>query len=66
MERDRPMFLMWKTTKAIFTCVAPVKEITQLDLKDFSQFLMLNEGWDILEHPKDMDFVMDTTQSERS
>lgn len=60
------MFLMWKTIKAILTFMALVKKIPQLESKDFSQFLMLNEAWDFLECLKYMDFVMDATQSERS
>ncbi|KAK6773687.1 hypothetical protein RDI58_028925 [Solanum bulbocastanum] len=36
VDRDRLMIQMWKTIKAIFTCVAPGKEIPKLDPKDFT------------------------------
>lgn len=61
VERDRLMDWMWKT---IFTCVALSKEIPQLNLRDFSQFPMLNEAWSSLELPEDMDFGIDFTHSE--
>lgn len=61
MDRDRFMTYMWKNFRAILSCVTPGKEIPQFESKDFSQFLMLNNAWAALEHPKNMDSGVDTT-----
>lgn len=54
----------WKTIKAIFTCMTLGKEIPPPEPRDFSQFAMLNEAWDDLERPQEMDSDMHTTQPE--
>uniref|UniRef100_M1DES4 Putative plant transposon protein domain-containing protein n=1 Tax=Solanum tuberosum TaxID=4113 RepID=M1DES4_SOLTU len=61
VERDRLMAQMWKTINAIFSCVAPGKEIPRLDLKDYTQFPMLNEAWTGVIPQEDLDSDVDTT-----
>ncbi|KAH0722441.1 hypothetical protein KY290_005095 [Solanum tuberosum] len=66
VERDHLIARMWKTIKAIFSCVALSKEIPRLDLKYNTQFPMLNEAWAGMIPPEDLDSDVDTTQSEIS
>uniref|UniRef100_M1DE26 Putative plant transposon protein domain-containing protein n=1 Tax=Solanum tuberosum TaxID=4113 RepID=M1DE26_SOLTU len=62
--RDRLMLSMWKTIKTIFTYVAPSKELPRLEPLDFRDFSMLNEAWNGVIPPENLDSDIDTTQSE--
>uniref|UniRef100_M1DAE6 Putative plant transposon protein domain-containing protein n=1 Tax=Solanum tuberosum TaxID=4113 RepID=M1DAE6_SOLTU len=65
-ERDRLMSQMWKTTKAIFSCVDPDRKIPRLDPEDYKEFPMLNEAWAGKKPSEDLASNSDTSHSQGS
>lgn len=63
MERDHLILRMWKTMKAIFSCVSPGLDLPKLEPPYFRDFHMLNEAWNCMTPLENLESGTDTTLS---
>lgn len=60
------MVRIWKTVHTIFTCIAPGKEVSQVEKGDFQHFNFMDEVVTGLVPLEDLNIDGDTTQSKGS